>query len=211
MDRNPDEPDRPTNSGKNAYVLTEEVAEVLKAYGTPGFDAAVAAFIEQFGTLKAAYERARASHRIPLRLPDGSTVDLSPGEHNALQVAIIEEFGPRFAPGAMVLYVGDTAKKHVIYEQDQLARLGVPITEHDKLPDVVLFDPAKELAVPDRGGHLARAGFAEAAPGDRGVPERTARRSGSTSRRSCRSAISGSTPPTLPGRRRSGSRRRRTT
>ena len=34
VDRNPDEPERPTNSGKNAYRLTEEVAEVLKAFGT---------------------------------------------------------------------------------------------------------------------------------------------------------------------------------
>lgn len=117
--------------------------EVLKAFGTNGFDKAVATFIEQFGTLKAAYERARATHQIPLRLPDGSTVYLSPGEHNTLQVAIIEDFGPRFAPGAMVLYVGDTAKKHVIYDQDRLAQIGVPITEHDKLPDVVLFDPSK--------------------------------------------------------------------
>ncbi len=143
VDRNPDEPDRPTNSGKNAYMLTEEVAGVLKTYGTSAFDASVAAFIGQFGTLRAAYERARASHRIPLRLPDGSTVDLSPGEHNALQAAVVEEFGPRIAPGATVLYVGDTARKHVIYERDQLARIGVPITAHDKLPDVVLFDPGK--------------------------------------------------------------------
>ena len=37
VDRNPDEPDRPTNSGKNAYRLTEEVAEVLKAFGTARF------------------------------------------------------------------------------------------------------------------------------------------------------------------------------
>ncbi len=42
-----------------------------------------------------------------------------------------------------MLYVGNTAKKQVIYDQDQFARIGVPITEHDKLPDVVLFDPAK--------------------------------------------------------------------
>ena len=43
----------------------------------------------------------------------------------------------------MVLYVGDTAKKRVIYDRDELARVGVPMTGHDKLPDVVLFDPAK--------------------------------------------------------------------
>jgi len=42
-----------------------------------------------------------------------------------------------------VLYLGDTAKKHVVFDRDQLARLGVPITEHDKRPDVVLFDPQK--------------------------------------------------------------------
>ena len=143
VDRNPDDPGRATNSGKNVYGLTEEAAAVLKTYGTPAFDPAVADFLGQFGSLKAAYDRARQTHRIPLRLPDGSTVDFSPGEHNALQVAIIEEFGPRFAPGAAVLYVGDTAKKHVIFDRDQLARLGVPITEHDKLPDVVLYDPQK--------------------------------------------------------------------
>jgi hypothetical protein len=143
VDRNPDDPDRPTNSGKNVYQLTEEVAELLKKVGTADFDNAVTAFIEQFGTLRAAYERARATHQIPLQLHDGSTVYLSPGGHNALQVAIIEEFGPRFAPGATVLYVGDTAKKHVIFESEQLARMGIPITEHDKLPDVVLYDAKK--------------------------------------------------------------------
>ena len=143
VDRNPDDPDRPTNSGKNAYRLTEEVAEVLKAFGTAGFDKAVGNFTEQFGSLKVAYDRRRETHQIPLRLPKGSTVYLSPGEHNALQMAIIEEFGPRFAPGANVLYIGDTAKKHVVFEREQLAKLGVPITEHDKLPDIVLYHPKK--------------------------------------------------------------------
>ena len=143
VDRNPDDPDRPTNSGKTVYVLTEQAADVLKTYGTPAFTKAIKEFIEQFGSLKVAYARVRETHQIPLRLPQGSTIYLSPGAHNALQVAIIEEFGPRFAPGAVVLYVGDTAKKHVIFERDQLASLGVPITEHDKLPDVVLYDPKK--------------------------------------------------------------------
>ena len=143
-DRNPDDPDRPTNSGKTVYVLTEDAAEVLRAFGTRRFNDAVKRFIEQFGTLRASYDRMRETHRIPLRLQDGSTLQLSPGAHNALQVAIIGEFGPRFAPGAVVLYIGDTAKKHVLFATDQLASLGVPITEHDKLPDIVLYDAAKQ-------------------------------------------------------------------
>jgi hypothetical protein len=139
VDRNPDDPDRPTNSGKTVYWLTEDALEVLRDYGSAVFDDRVREFIESHGSLKAAYDRARDSRRVPLWLPDGSTVYLSPGEHNALQAAVIEEFGPRFAPGALVLYVGDTAKKHVVCDADRLARLGVPITEHDKLPDIILY------------------------------------------------------------------------
>ncbi|MEJ7637352.1 MAG: BsuBI/PstI family type II restriction endonuclease [Singulisphaera sp.] len=114
VDRNPDDPSRPTNSGKTVYMLTEDAALVLQAYGTSAFDEAVKEFIARYGSLKAAYERQREAHLIPLQLADGTTLYLSTGEHNALQVAIIEEFGPRFAQGAVVLYVGDTAKKHVV-------------------------------------------------------------------------------------------------
>lgn len=55
IDRNPDAPDRPTNSGKTAYQLTEEAAIVLRAYGKPGFDKAVIEFTGQFGSLRAIF------------------------------------------------------------------------------------------------------------------------------------------------------------
>jgi len=42
-----------------------------------------------------------------------------------------------------VLYIGDTAKKHAVFEREQLTKLGVPITEHDKLPDIVLYHAKK--------------------------------------------------------------------
>jgi hypothetical protein len=138
-DRNPDNPQRPTNSGDTVYALTGDVPPVLKAYGTGHFAAAVETFIEKHGTLQQAYANQQKSHSVPLRLPNGRTVTLSPGKHNDLQVAIIEHFGPRFAPGAQVLYLGDTARKHVVCDTQTLARLGVVITEHDKLPDIVLY------------------------------------------------------------------------
>ncbi len=139
VDRNPDDPSRPTNSGKTVYALTKEAAAVVRLYGTPRFDEAIAKFIQKFGSLQAAYRGSRARHRVPLKMPDGTTVYLSPGKHNRLQVAVINEFGPRFAPGATVLYVGDTALKHVVCDTKELAKLGVPITHHDKLPDLVLY------------------------------------------------------------------------
>jgi hypothetical protein len=144
VDRNPNDPSRPTNSGNNRYGLTDAAAAVLKTYGTKRFDGAVEQFVRRFGQLEKAYRKGRNLRQVELRLPEGAIIRLSPGKHNALQVAAIEEFGPRFAPRARVLYVGDTAKKHVVCDLETLAGLGVKITEHDKLPDIILHDTQKD-------------------------------------------------------------------
>ena len=144
VERNPDDPGRPTNSGLNCYQLTSEAHAVLRVFGNDAaFARAAAGFGEKSGVLRERYAARRTAAGVPLRLPDGRTVVLSPGAHNDLQVAIIEKFGPRFVAGARVLYVGDTAKKSVVLEQAALAELQVPLNAHDKLPDVVLYDAAR--------------------------------------------------------------------
>jgi adenine-specific DNA-methyltransferase len=143
VDRNPDDPSRATNSGNNCYCLTDAALAVLKTYGTPDFEGSVEKFVQEFGQLEKAYNKRRDLQKIKLELPTGATIRLSPGKHNALQVAVVEEFGPRFAPGAKLLYLGDTAKKHVVFPADEVARLNIDITEHDKLPDIVLYDGKK--------------------------------------------------------------------
>ena len=143
VDRNPDDPSRPTNSGLNCYALTDAAASVLKTHGTAAFDTAVEEFIRRFGQLQKAYGRRRDLQQVKLRLPHGVLLKLSPGEHNRLQVAVVEQFGPRFAPGAEVLYIGDTAQKYVLCQAEAIGTLGIHITEHDKLPDLVLYDPSR--------------------------------------------------------------------
>ena len=86
------------------------------------------------------YARDRGRNLTPVRLPDGRELRLSPGKHNEVQRAIVEQFAPRFAPGAHLLYLGDTARKDLFVDRDRLRKLGIPITGHDKLPDVVLYD-----------------------------------------------------------------------
>jgi len=141
VDRNPDDPTRATNSGKNAYRLTDAALAVVRAFGSGlAYEAAVSDFKKRFGELSTAYRGTRELHLVPLVLPDGKEMFLSAGQHNVLQAGIVREFGPRFAPGARVLYLGDTADKHVIMEAAVLSALGVTLTEHDKLPDVVLYD-----------------------------------------------------------------------
>ena len=65
-------------------------------------------------------------------------------KHNEVQIAIIEEFAARFAPGSELLYVGDTAKKDLYMDKKELKKLRIPIDEHGKLPDVVLHDKKKK-------------------------------------------------------------------
>ena len=60
-----------------------------------------------------------------------------------LQTAIIQEFGPRFAPGATVLYLGDTESKTLVLDEQGFESLGMPAPNHDKLPDVVLLDKSR--------------------------------------------------------------------
>jgi hypothetical protein len=143
VDRNADDPSRPTNSGNNCYSLTDAATTVLKTYGTATFDGSVEKFVQKFGQLERAYNKRRDLQKVKLKLPRGVTIQLSPGKHNALQVAVVEEMGPRFAPGAKLLYLGDTAKKHMVCATDKLAKLNIGITEHDKLPDIVLYDAKK--------------------------------------------------------------------
>jgi type II restriction enzyme len=70
---------------------------------------------------------------------------LQPGKHHKLQIAIVELFGPHFAPDSTVLYAGDVGDKPIIYEKETLQELGVPVTTHSKLPDIILYDKPKNL------------------------------------------------------------------
>ena len=144
VDKNLDDPSRPTNSPNTSYQLTDQAAAVIAAFGSrPEYARALASFVASHDTLVRRYDKARNLTKLPLYLPDGNSVELSPGKHNRLQKMIVEEFRGRFAQGANVLYVGDTAKKRLVHDDATLTRLGIPHLKHDKLPDVVLYDEAR--------------------------------------------------------------------
>lgn len=138
MDRNPDDPTLPTNSPRTHYAISEAALRVLRTFGTNRFEKEARNFQLSKGSLWKIYQAARQKDLIPAKLPSGKEIKLSPGKHNMLQVAVINQFAPRFAPGAQVLYIGDAAKKSLHVEIEALKPLGLLITEHGKLPDVVL-------------------------------------------------------------------------
>ena len=141
VERNPDDPSLPTNSPNTHYALTEEAVQTLRSYNTDEWENTARQFLEEQRSLIERYQRKRNQERVPLTLPSGEAYTLSPGAHNKLQVAIIEEFGPRFAPGAEVLYVGDTANKTLHLDESGFEALNIPVPAKEKLPDVVLYAP----------------------------------------------------------------------
>ncbi len=143
VDYNPDIPDLPVNSPRTHYAITEIALKTIRTYKTRGWKKAKENFIKQVGKLKEKYSRGRKMSRVPLKLANGKMLLLSPGKHNEVQAAIIEEFASRFAQGSKLLYVGDTENKYMHIEKEKLQSIGIPITEHSKLPDVVIYDENK--------------------------------------------------------------------
>ncbi len=144
---NPDHPQRPTNSGDTDYRLSPEALALLRAYGTPGWDEALAAYLLTHEALARRYAREREMALIPLILPAGAEVALSAGGQNPLIRDVVYEFCRRFVADPDVLYVGDTGsklgkagKRIGYYDRDGLAALGVALDDHGKFPDVIVHD-----------------------------------------------------------------------
>ncbi len=131
-----------TNSPNYRYRLTDEMLELIKTFNTPEWENTKAAFLSAHQSLISLYSSKRSMLKMPVKI-NGENFTFSPGKHNELQKAIIEEFAPRFAPNSECLYVGDTIEKDLVKNIDRLKALGFVITLHDKMPDVVLYSEEK--------------------------------------------------------------------
>jgi hypothetical protein len=127
-----------TNSPNYRYRLTDETLYVVQSYGTADFKKRLKVYHDKYEKLVDKYASKKRMEMMPVYI-NGQALKFSPGKHNELQRAIIEEFAPRFAPHSECLYVGDTIKKDLVKDVDKLSALGFEITLHDKMPDVVLY------------------------------------------------------------------------
>ena len=136
-----------TNSPNYRYRLTNEFLQVLREISDdqsigsePGM--ALTQFLANHDSLSKIYASKKKMQKMPVRI-NHQDFTFSPGKHNQLQKAIIEEFAPRFAPNSICLYVGDTIQKDLVKNIDKLSELGFEITLHDKMPDVILYSEDK--------------------------------------------------------------------
>lgn len=151
VDRNRDNPIRPTNSKDNNYSLNRPILDVLAVYPNGDWEQKVQDYKDAVTELTTQYKRQLELQKIPITLPNGDTIKLSPGKHNQLHADIVHEFCSRFiGAGGHLLYIGDTASsrneggKLMFLEEDYLESLGITPMSHDKLPDVVVYDKDRE-------------------------------------------------------------------
>ena len=131
--------DSSRNDPTRSYAITPALVPVLRTLGTTKWKAALEKFLAGVETLATAISETRPTRMLPVTLPSGTKLRFSPGPHNRLQKAVIEEFLPRYGYGAEVLYVGDASDRFLLHDQERLQALGFFELAHGQLPDIVAY------------------------------------------------------------------------
>lgn len=130
----------PTNSKNRKWYLSDDFYDLIKLFDNKvEYKNQLQLFIKNHPSRIAMMRAKRQKVMIPI-MYNGFSSKLSPGKHNQLHKEVLEEFAPRFAGGSDLLYIGDTENKDLKFEKKQLHSLGFPITMHEIIPDIILYN-----------------------------------------------------------------------
>lgn len=138
--KNPDNPARPINSGKTVYQVEQTALNLLRTCGGPEWPKALTRYLRRQKSMRRELARRRRIARIPVKLPTGKKVKLSPGGQNPLIKEVVEQLCSRFVPGGTVIYLGDAENKLLSLNVSYLKQLGVEVPPPAKMPDVIVHD-----------------------------------------------------------------------
>ena len=139
-EENADRPDRPFNSPKWNYRVTDAALEVLRNHGKEAFESELERFLHEHVSYASLAEERRNMPKTPVSMPSGEVLELSPSGQSVLIKAMVEEMLPRFAPGCQVAYIDDTDHKHGIIDAKLMDELGISLKAREKAPDVIAWD-----------------------------------------------------------------------
>ncbi len=144
ISENPDNPDRPTNSGKTVYQITPESLKLMQSYGEKTWKKHLEMYLATHPLRHGGTPYRRRDGAVSIHVSPAETVRLSAGEHSHLVRDIYVEFTSRFMKKHVPVYVGDTAKKFAYFDRNLLSKLGVNLDPHGKMPDMVMYDTVRE-------------------------------------------------------------------
>jgi site-specific DNA-cytosine methylase len=137
------DPAADVNDGTRGYSVDGSAIPLVRSYGTKRWESELIKFRGTVGSPGDRLSKARDFKRVPVTLPNGKEFKLSPGPHNVIQKAVIEQFIPRFSRGCKVLYLGDTEKKILFVDEPALTALGLPKPSREMLPDILAYEPER--------------------------------------------------------------------
>jgi BsuBI/PstI restriction endonuclease domain/BsuBI/PstI restriction endonuclease HTH domain len=133
-----------TNDSRSGYAICPTHVEAIRKFGTPDWDAAVESLLAGKVSLREQLNTKRDLSMISISLPGSLELSFTPGKHNELQKAIIEQFLPRYGYGCEVLYIGDSSDKYLHLNLEKLLELNFPEPSHEELPDIIAFSEQKD-------------------------------------------------------------------
>ncbi|NEQ95234.1 MAG: restriction endonuclease, partial [Cyanothece sp. SIO2G6] len=131
------------NDSRSGYAICPTHIEAIRQFGTSDWDDAVESLLSGKISLRQQLDTKRDISMISISLPGGLELSFTPGRHNALQKAIIEQFLPRYGYACEVLYVGDSSDKYLYLNRETLSKLNFPEPSHKELPDIIAFSEQK--------------------------------------------------------------------
>src|SRR5699024_11916654 len=93
------------------------------------------------------YKKEKKKNKIQVKNNKDKEIFNTQGEHSRLIKSIVEEFGPRFIPGGILIYAGDTGEKMGYFDESLLKELGVKVNAYGKMPDVIIYCPEREWLI----------------------------------------------------------------
>ena len=136
-------PTAATNNPTRGYALNLEYLSIVRAFGKKDWLKKVKRFLIGREVLKDKFEAKRKIKKLDVIAPKGYKLELSPGKHNILQKAIIEELLPRYGYSSELLYLGDASNKYLFLNKDKLEELKFFEISQDELPDVITYSKGK--------------------------------------------------------------------
>jgi type II restriction enzyme len=132
------------NDSTRGYGLEPGFARLVRTYGSPQWENSLRTFLSN----RPAFAEAAGQPRVVAMTVEGRSLDgreirleLGPGGHNDLIKDSVDEFLGRWAPDAVLLYLGDADDRDLWRDESALESLGIDL--EDVLPDVLAFSPSR--------------------------------------------------------------------
>lgn len=94
--------------------------------------------------IRAARDRNRLEHAVPVTLPDGTTRQLEPGPASHVIKGVIEQWVPTRLADPVVLTISEPGRKIYVADQATLDAIGLHINASTLLPDLMIVDVAAQ-------------------------------------------------------------------